>query len=173
MKQMKSVLIAVMLLTMVLPSHAQSRREERRVRREERRIETAVRDSLRKAQKEAESVNVGYGRMKKKDVTSAVSQVEVTEGNMSGFTNIGEYLKGRVPGLIVSMGAGGYTYRIRGAQGISAPAEPLFVVDGVVVNDISNIHPNQIRSVEVLKDSSASIYGSRGSNGVILITLKK
>lgn len=92
---------------------------------------------------------------------------------MKGYTSIGEYLKGRVPGLQVMKTGSGYKYLIRGVSSINSPTDPLFIVDGVEVNDIDHINPNDVARVEVLKDASASIYGNRGACGVIIITTKR
>ena len=91
---------------------------------------------------------------------------------MRGYTNIGEYLKGRVPGLMVTKLGTGYKYQIRGISSINSPTDPLFIVDGMEVANIDYINPNDVERVEVLKDASASIYGNRGACGVIVITTK-
>lgn len=142
-------------------------------RREQRRAERAVYDSIRLRQLEDDSVYVGYGYIKRKNLTTSVSKVDVMDIQMKGYTSIGEYLKGRVPGLQVMKAGSGYKYLIRGVSSINSPTDPLFIVDGVEVNDIDFVNPNDVERVEVLKDASASIYGNRGACGVIIITTKR
>ena len=116
-----------------------------------------------------ELVNIGYQQVKKKDLTASVSKLNVGQ-EVSSYSNIFEYLQGRIPGLEVN----GDKILIRGASSIYGDNEPLYIVDSVPVDDISHIAPINIKSVEVLKDAaSAAVYGARGANGVILITLKK
>lgn len=124
-----------------------------------------------------EMVNVGYGSMRKADLTGSVSKVKVDADKVAGYATIYDYLKGRVPGLDVSgdTGPGGNpTIRIRGIRSLNGPNDPLFIVDGAERSYIGDISPYMVESVEVLKDASmTAIYGSRGANGVILITTKK
>lgn len=171
MKSRNAILTAVLLLAMSFVSFAdgpQSREE----RRERRRTERAYRDSLRMAASEAEEINVGYGYAKRRNLTTSVSKVSIRQEALGAYRNIAEYLQGRVPGLIVQKMSGRYRYIIRGINTIYGSSDPLFVVDGAVVNDIDYLNPQSVKSVEILKDASASIYGSRGANGVILITTK-
>lgn len=172
-----SVLILVaVLLSVSFGSYAdepQSRKEIRKERREKRRAEAAKFDSLRMAESASDSINVGYGYARRKNLTTSVAKVSVNQDDIAGYTDIAEYLRGRVPGLSVQKTGDGYRYVIRGINTIYASTDPLFVVDGSVVNDISHLNPRDIKSVEVLKDASASIYGSRGANGVILITTRR
>ena len=115
-----------------------------------------------------EDVNLGYQKIRRRDSTSATSTVKVKRG--SGYSNIYEYLQGRVAGLEVN----GTTLRIRGDRSILGSNEPLILVDGVVTDDIGYITPDEVERIDVLKDaSSTAIYGSRGANGVILITTRK
>lgn len=116
-----------------------------------------------------EAVNVGYTKVRKRDLTSSVSQVKVSS-DADGYTNIYDYLRGRVAGLDVN----GTTITIRGIRSINGPNDPLIIVDGMPVDSISDLSPQQVASIEVLKDASATAaYGSRGANGVILITTKR
>ncbi len=115
-----------------------------------------------------EDVNLGYQKVKRKNSTSATSTVKVKRG--SGYSNIYDYLQGRVAGLEVN----GTSIRIRGERSLLGSNEPLILVDGMETDDISNISPDEVQSIDVLKDaSSTALYGSRGANGVILITLRK
>ncbi len=159
-------------VSLVICMSAQDRKAERMARREHRRAERALYDSVRMKIAENDSIYVGYGHVKRRNLTTAVSKVEVDELQMRGYTNIGEYLKGRVPGLQVMKTGTGYKYQIRGISSINSPTDPLFIVDGIEVSDIDNINPNEVARVEVLKDASASIYGNRGACGVIVITTK-
>ena len=117
-----------------------------------------------------EYVNVGYGKVRKSQNTMSVSRLDMKKDlKTTSYTNIYEYLQGRVAGVDVD----GTTIRIRGERSLIASNEPLFIVDGMQVSDISDIDPNMVSSIEVLKDgASTSVYGSRGANGVILITLR-
>jgi TonB-dependent SusC/RagA subfamily outer membrane receptor len=113
-----------------------------------------------------DAVNIGYGSAKQRDLTTSVSKIDGKKGRYSTFNNIYEVLKG-TPGVSVS----GTRITIQGISSLTLSSEPLFVVDGMVVSSIDNISPIQIENISVLKGASASIYGSRGANGVILITL--
>ena len=170
-------IITIFMFLICLSAYPQDRKEERQARRQERRevrlIEKALMDSLRMLSFERDSINVGYGYVKKKTLTSAVSQVSMDGNQVNSYNNIGEYLAGRVPGLLVRRTGSGYSYTIRGLNSINASTEPLFVVDGIEVMNIDYINPRDVKSVEVLKDASASIYGTRGACGVILITTRQ
>jgi TonB-linked SusC/RagA family outer membrane protein len=129
-----------------------------------------------------EVVVVGYGEMKKSDLTGAVSQVKASNLSQSPAASVDNLLKGRAAGLQVISNSGqpgaGATIRIRGSNSFDIGASnPLLVVDGIPVGDAGNlkqINPLDIETIDVLKDASAAaIYGSRGSNGVIIVTTKK
>lgn len=170
---MKRLILSLVALALVLGLSAQDRKAERMARRELRRAERALYDSVRQKRMEDDSVYVGYGYVKKKNLTTSVSKVEVTDIQIKGYTSIGDYLKGRVAGLQVMKVGNGYKYLIRGISSLNAPTDPLFIVDGVEVSDIDFVSPNDVATVEVLKDASASIYGNRGACGVIIITTKR
>jgi TonB-dependent SusC/RagA subfamily outer membrane receptor len=119
-------------------------------------------------EQEEELVDIGYQKVKKKDLIVPVGQVDARKSKYAAYTNIYELIRGQVPGVQVR----GTSIMIRSVNSATMD-EPMFVVDGVPVNTIDNIDPQNVRSVEVLKGSAASIYGSRGSNGVILINLLK
>ncbi|WP_245893585.1 TonB-dependent receptor [Sphingobacterium gobiense] len=126
-----------------------------------------------------EVVVVGYGTQKKRSVTGSVASVNYDEFKDRSFSNVVQSLSGTVPGVNItqSQGAPGAApvVQIRGISSITAGTNPLFVVDGVPLEDfnMNMINSQDIQSVEILKDaSSASIYGSRGANGVIMITTK-
>ncbi|WP_229311059.1 SusC/RagA family TonB-linked outer membrane protein [Larkinella soli] len=126
-----------------------------------------------------EVVVVGYGTQKKSQLTGAISSVGSKEIAELPITNARQALQGRAAGVDVvqnsSKPGAGPTVRIRGRRSINASNDPLYVVDGIpLAGSIDDINPNDIASMEVLKDASATaIYGSRGSNGVVLITTKR
>lgn len=119
--------------------------------------------------------DVGYGYQKASDITGSVSSINTKGPQKYGYSNIYQYMQGRVPGLMVLKSGAGYTIRIRGmTNSFSAgSSEPLIVLNGTPlssVDDISYINPSDVKSIDVLKDAaSASIYGVRAANGVILI----
>lgn len=124
-----------------------------------------------------EVVAVGYGTMRKSDLTGAVTSISADELAVSPAANISQALQGRAAGVTVTTGSGqpgeAATIRIRGIGSAIAGNDPLYVVDGVITSDISFLPANDIESMEILKDASAAaIYGSRGANGVIIITTK-
>jgi len=114
-----------------------------------------------------EDVDIGYGTIKKKNNTSSSNLIDGQNKRYASYQNIYEMISGEVPGVQVV----GRSIRIRGTSTINSGTEPLLVVDGVTVSNIDNILPRMVKSVEVLKGTDAAIYGSRGSNGVVLITL--
>lgn len=123
-------------------------------------------------------VVVGYGSQKRKDLTGAVGSIGAKDIKDQAIIRVDQALIGKVAGVQVKPVTGqpgaSAQIRIRGIGSISASASPLYVVDGVPVIDISTVNPNDIESLDILKDASATaIYGSRGSNGVILITTKR
>jgi TonB-linked SusC/RagA family outer membrane protein len=125
-----------------------------------------------------EVVVVGYGTMRKSDVTGSISSTRGDDILKSQSFNALEGLKGKASGVNIFSNTGqpGAASRviIRGISTIKASAEPLYVVDGVVMSDFHLLNPNDIESIEVLKDaSSAAIYGARGANGVFLVTTKR
>ena len=124
-----------------------------------------------------EVVAIGYGTRKKRDITGSISSVQGNELTQSASGDVGQALSGRAAGVYVVSDNGkpgsGVSIRIRGIGGINN-SEPLYVIDGVQGASISDISPNDIQSLEVLKDAaSAAIYGARGANGVVLITTKR
>jgi TonB-linked SusC/RagA family outer membrane protein len=125
-----------------------------------------------------EIVVIGYGTVKKRDITGAVASVRSQELMANAPTTIQKALQGKTAGVLVTTGNtvnSTPTIRIRGDRSISATNDPLFVIDGIpVTGGMETINPNDVESVEILKDASATaIYGSRGANGVIIVTTKK
>jgi TonB-linked SusC/RagA family outer membrane protein len=126
-----------------------------------------------------EVVVTGYGTQQRRDVTGAVGSIGAEEITQQHTTNAIEAIKGRVPGVdIVSTGykpGDGVRVRIRGQRSIKASNDPLYVLDGIpMAGSIGDMNPGDIQSMEILKDASATaIYGSRGANGVVLITSRR
>ena len=125
-----------------------------------------------------EVVVVGYGTMKKRDITGSISSISAKEMEKSRPVNLADALQGKIAGLDImtsSEPGANSSYRIRGTSTLSdGGSNPLFIVDGMEVQNINDINPRDIASVEVLKDAaSTAIYGSKSANGVILITTKE
>ncbi|HRD82003.1 MAG TPA: SusC/RagA family TonB-linked outer membrane protein, partial [Saprospiraceae bacterium] len=146
-----------------------------------------------------EVIVIGYGAVAKRDVTGAIASLRPKEGQVLQYDNFQQYLQGRVTGVYIQSNGSELlapnTVRIRGSNSLRGDNEPLYVVDGIVITSatedvadplssgnsylapqsgLTGINPQDIESIEVLKDASATaIYGSRGANGVILITTKK
>ncbi|MBW3629014.1 MAG: TonB-dependent receptor, partial [Gemmatimonadetes bacterium] len=140
-------------------------------------------------------VAVGYGTARRRDVTGAVASVDVDQIKTGVTASVAQVLQGHVPGVQITQASaepgGGVSVRIRGSGSINADNEPLYVIDGLPIsnvaatpgapvfntrprNPLNALSPDDIESIEVLKDASATaIYGSRGANGVILITTKR
>jgi iron complex outermembrane receptor protein len=123
-------------------------------------------------------VGIGYGTMRKSDLTGAIASVDAESMKKGVITSTEQLLQGKIAGLTVIQGSGdpasGASLRLRGGTSLSASNGPLIVVDGIPGVDINNIHPSEIVSIDILKDaSSAAIYGSRGANGVIIVTTKR
>ena len=134
-----------------------------------------------------EVVVIGYGQVKKNDLSGSVVAIKAEDMNKGAVTSPQELIQGKVPGLYVSAADGqpgaGSSIRIRGGASLNASNDPLIVIDGIPVandaapgtpNALATLNPNDIETFTVLKDASATaIYGSRASNGVIIITTKK
>jgi len=146
-----------------------------------------------------EVVIVGYGEMRKSDVTGSIAKVKASDEEARQYGSVDALLQGRVSGVSVSSNAGSpgsaISVRIRGINSLRGNNEPLYVVDGIIINSagedvvdavseanelqspqngLTGINPRDIESIEILKDASATaIYGSRGANGVVLITTKQ
>ena len=131
---------------------------------------SSVRATSRNAMKgaasapEEEFIDIGYGQIRKENSASAASSLDIPQG--SGYSNIYDYIKGRVAGVTVN----GTTIRIRGERSILGSNDPLFIVDGMEVYDIGFLSPDMVESITVLKDAATTaIYGARGANGVLII----
>jgi TonB-dependent SusC/RagA subfamily outer membrane receptor len=111
-------------------------------------------------------VDIGYGKVSEKDVLTNVNTIDGRNNKYATYKNIYEILKG-TPGVIVK----GNSIQLQGPSSFNSGTQPIFVVDGMIVESVDGISPAMIESISVLKGASASIYGSRGANGAILITL--
>ncbi|RHR58996.1 TonB-dependent receptor [Parabacteroides sp. AF17-28] len=130
-------------------------------------------------QKLDEIVVVGYGTVKKRDLTGSVASINAEKIEQIAVTNPALALQGRIPGVLVEQTdyapGGGLKIRVRGNRSFKASNDPLYVVDGMpLTTGIEAINPSDIESIDVLKDASATaVYGARGANGVIIVTTKK
>lgn len=125
-----------------------------------------------------EVVVVGYGTMKRKDLTGSITTVEAKDLNVGAYTDPGQLLQGKVPGLVVVQNSdpngGVNSLTLRGASTLNGSSSPLYVVDGIPDVNLNLIPPSEIESIDVLRDASATaIYGSKAANGVILVTTKR
>lgn len=130
------------------------------------------------ALEEAVVISVGYGTMRKSDLTGAIASVSAKDMKKGIITSAEQLLQGKVAGLSVVQSSGapeaGASIRLRGGTSLSASNGPLIVVDGIPGVDFNSVQPSEIVSVDVLKDASAAaIYGSRGANGVIIVTTNR
>jgi len=114
-----------------------------------------------------EYIDTGISSIKKRAVTGSIGKIDGTKPKYASYNNIYDMIRGVVPGVVVN----GTSVIIRGATSIYGSNEPLFVVDGTPVTTVENIEPRMVKSIQVLKGSAASIYGARGSNGVIVINV--
>jgi len=125
-----------------------------------------------------ELIVVGYGTMKKRDITGAITSIDAATIEKRQPIDIYDVLQGEAPGVLVISNSGApddeSTIRVRGTSTFEGGVNPLYVVDGVQMDNVKSINPNDIKSIEILKDAASSaIYGSRSANGVILISTKK
>ncbi|MBN9295614.1 MAG: TonB-dependent receptor [Filimonas sp.] len=139
-------------------------------------VEVALKESSKNLN---EVVVVGYGTSRKKDLTGAVASVAVKDQDKTPILGTAQMLQGQVSGVQVTQnqaqpGGAVFSIRIRGTNSIQSSSEPLYVIDGYAGGDVAAVNPSDILSIDVLKDASATaIYGSRGANGVVLITTKR
>lgn len=117
-----------------------------------------------------EEINVGYGTVKRKNLTTRVSKTGALNKRYTTYNSIFDLMRGELAGQGVRVEPGNRII-IEGVSTFLGSTDPLFVVDGIITNSIDYIQPQMVKSIEVLKGSSASVYGSRGTNGVILINL--
>lgn len=129
-------------------------------------FKAAIAEAAQRDKVKFENAGLAYNINGKDGQVYSFSDIKVKRIDASSYTNILDYLRGRVPGVKVFPDG---TITIRGISSINSATQPLFIVDGVEVQSIDNIRPMDISSIQVLKDASASIYGARGANGVIII----
>ncbi|MDE6510528.1 MAG: SusC/RagA family TonB-linked outer membrane protein, partial [Muribaculaceae bacterium] len=125
-----------------------------------------------------EVVVIGYGTMKRKDLTGSITTVNSKDLNVGSYTDPGQLLQGKVPGLVVVQNSdpngGVNSLTLRGASTLNESTSPLYVVDGIPGVNLNLIPPSDIESIDVLRDASATaIYGSKAANGVIIVTTKR
>ncbi len=125
-----------------------------------------------------EVVVTGYGTQKTREVTSSIASVKAEDFNQGNVNSPTQLLQGKVGGLVIARPGsnpnGDFDIRLRGLSSVGASSSPLIVIDGVLGGDLNSVEPQDIASIDVLKDASAAaIYGTRGAAGVILITTKK
>ena len=141
-------------------------------------MQTTINITLKSDNTLDEVVVVGYGTQRKSDLTGAISSVGAKDFENQPLTRAEDALQSRTAGVNVSKNSGApggdIKIRIRGSNSITGNNQPLVVIDGIIGGDLSSLNTNDIQSMDVLKDASATaIYGSRGSNGVIMVTTKK
>jgi TonB-dependent SusC/RagA subfamily outer membrane receptor len=115
-----------------------------------------------------EAVNVGYGYLKKKNVSNSITKISGRRKDYSTYSSVFDMIQREVPGVRIS----GNSVYIRESSNLEGPIEALYVVDGTYVDSIENVRPSAVESIEVLKDGSATIFGTRAFGGVILIKTK-
>jgi len=133
---------------------------------------------LEDLQKLSEVVVVGYGTQRKKEVTQAITTLKAEDFNKGNVNDVSQLLQGKVAGLTITKPGSNpnqpFAIRLRGVSTIGPNSQPLVVVDGAIGADLNSVDPNDIATIDVLKDgSAAAIYGTRGSAGVIIITTKR
>lgn len=126
-------------------------------------------NTVKQENTDTEEVNIGYGTAKKKDLTTNVGTVDGKKNRYATYQNVFELIRGEVPGVDVN----GNKIRVRGVGTINGSSNPLILVNNVEISieSLEAIDPRMVKSINVLKGSDASIYGSRGGNGVLLITM--
>lgn len=125
-----------------------------------------------------EVVVIGYGSLQRKDVTSSITSVKAKDMNVGAYTEPGQLLQGKVPGLVIVQNSdpngGVNSINLRGASTLNGSSSPLYVVDGIPGVNLNLISPSDIESIDVLRDATATaIYGSKAANGVIMVTTKR
>ena len=124
-------------------------------------------DSIQPVGSESEMIDVGYGEIRKENLTTPINKIDGQKSRYAAYNNVFEMISGEFPGVVVN----GTSINIQNSYSFQLSTEPLYVVDGTIVPQINEIVPSHVKSIEVLKGASASIYGARGGNGVIVITL--
>jgi TonB-dependent SusC/RagA subfamily outer membrane receptor len=117
-----------------------------------------------------DAVNIGYGNIKKNELTINATKIDAQNHKFASYTNIYDMIRSEIPGVRID---GNGTIYLMEPSSLINSNEPLIIVDGATVSNLDNIEPSMVKSIDILKGAAASIYGTRGSNGVILITLKR
>ena len=143
-----------------------------------RKIDKNTPDSLRinlvfMNSKKNRDLAIAKGYMEMNDLTYAVDNMQQENNEYCNFPNVYELLKGKFPGVSVDGTTGSYRVFIRGTQSIASGNEVLWVLDGTTGANVNGLNPCNIKSIEVIKDGMAAMYGTRGSNGVIIIETKR
>jgi len=133
-------------------------------------LDKAGTNAVEEVPRESETVDIGYGTTEKDQASSSGRKADLNKSRAKSYLNIYDMIKSEVPGVRVN---GTSVQLQQGSGSLTSSTEVLFVVDGTIVNQINDIVPSQVRSISLLKGSTASIYGARGANGVILITTIK
>jgi TonB-dependent SusC/RagA subfamily outer membrane receptor len=115
-----------------------------------------------------DKTNIGYGSVSKSELTTNPGKIESSKKRTAAYQNIYEMISGQIPGVVVE----GKRIYIRGINSVNS-TDVLLLVDGIAVTSIDDISPQMVKSIEILKSADAAIYGARGANGVIMITLEK
>jgi len=115
----------------------------------------------------------GYGYISKEDLTFAISHLGEENNDFCNYDNIFELIRGKMPGVTVDYSNSSGAVYIRGSSSLNLSSEALYVVDGITTNSIDHINPCDVRSLDVIKDGSAAIYGARGANGVVVIETRR
>ena len=118
-------------------------------------------------------IATGYGYINEDDLSFAVSHMQQENNEFCNYNDIYELIRGRFPGVQVSHYVGGGAVYIRGINSINLNTEALYVVDGVITDNLGFVHPCDVASIDVLKDGQAAIYGARGGGGVVVVETKK
>ena len=116
---------------------------------------------------------IAYGHISEEELNYAMSHFQHENNDFCNYESIFELIRGKLPGVEVSTDFGGGAIYVRGSTSISSGTEALLVVDGMMTEDISWIHPCDVKKLDVIKDSQAAIYGSRGANGVVIIETRR
>ena len=173
MKKIFTLMLAsFMVLSFSAYAQTQDKKADRKARKEIRRQEKHLTESLRMLMEGSDSINIGYGYVKRNKATTPNSQ-RYRQKDISTYTDISDYIQSAEPGVMVLKAGGTTKYIIRGIGTNSEQTNPLLLVDGVQVDSFDGILPINVESIEVIKDGSASIYGMQGANGVIMLTTKK
>lgn len=171
-KTISFILASLMVLSFSTFVQAQDKKAERKARKEMRRNDKHLTDSLKMMMEGSDSINIGYGYVKRNRMTTPASQRN-RHKDISSYSDIADYIQSTEPGVMVIRAGGTTKYVIRGIGTNSEQTNPLLMIDGIQVESFDGVLPIHVETIEVIKDGSAAIYGMQGANGVIMITTKK